>query len=74
MNKRPDTTAREYENLVCSRCGSTKIVKDDRECGRVSACDRKDCSGCREWVSSKTVRQSFKCLDCGNTWTEFSSM
>lgn len=72
--KAKNLASRVYDNLHCSRCGSIRVVKHSRECGRIQGCGRTDCNGCHEWEANNQVRQSFLCQQCGNTWTVISML
>lgn len=73
MRKPNSGTQRSYEGIHCPVCNSPKVVKEDRTCGKVGSCNKPNCSGCHHWVSSKQVSQSFRCIDCGNTWSIMSN-
>ena len=65
---------RQYNDLICSNCGSNHIVKNDRTCGAVQGCEKPECKGCHYYQSNINVHQSFKCLSCGATWSIVSPL
>jgi len=71
---RPEVREYPRELYPCPSCKSTRIIKFDRECGRVVSCGRVSCKGCEDYISNAQVSQSLKCLECGHVWTIISSM
>ena len=66
---------RDYGGVYCNRCGSPKVIKLPRECGRVYQCgDKVLCKGCEVYINNKQLSEKFKCLQCGNVWSTLSSL
>jgi len=69
---RPES--RDYVGILCPSCRSPKVIKDTRECGRIARCDNLSCAGCRDYQTSNSFNQRFRCLDCKNQWSIISSL